>query len=200
MKKMTMTWGWEPPQYEVRKNGTFLLFYHAEKVTREVSHEDPETGEVTSDTIEEWLCDVVEYDKTEAKEILRLLKEDKNSLECKRWLLKAKIHAYDKSRHVEDFTIGGIHLWLDHDLRGKVKENLETCQQMGEENTVLRFNGMAFPVTVQLGWQMYYSVLAYARDSWNVTEGHDATADKLTTGEEMDAYDYTAGYPQKPAF
>lgn len=199
MKKYQVTWGWNPPQYD-RPKGNFRLFIHKEEVTREVSHEDPETGEVTSETITEWLCDVVEYDKSEATEILRLLKEDKNSVECKRWLLKAKIHAYDKSRHVEDFTINGVHLWLDSTLRAKVKENLDTCIQLGEENTTLRFNGMAFPVTVTMGYQMYYAVLAYARDSWNVTEGHDATADKLTTGEEMDAYDYTVGYPAKPAF
>ena len=199
MKKYTVTWGWEPPQYD-RPKGNFRLFFHKEEVTREVSHEDPETGEVTSETITEWLCDVVEYEKSEATEILRLLKEDKNSLECRRWFLKAKIHAYDKSRHVEDFTINGIHLWLDSTLRAKVKENLDTCVQLGEENTTLRFGGMAFPVTVTMGYQMYYAVLAYARDSWNVTEGHAATADKLTTAEEMDAYDYTVGYPAKPAF
>ena len=199
MKKYQVTWGWNPPQYD-RPNGNFRLFYHSEEVTREVNHEDPETGEVTSETITEWLCDVVEYDKSEAKEILRLLKEDSNSLECNKWLLTAKINAYDKSRHVEDFTLGGVHLWLDSTLRSKVKENLETCQQFGEENTTLRFNGMAFPITVQMGWQMYYAVLAYARDSWNVTESHLAAIEKLTTVEEIKAYDYTVGYPQKLAF
>lgn len=199
MKKYQVTWGWNPPQYD-RPNGNFRLFYHSEEVTREVNREDPETGEVTSEIITEWLCDVVEYDKSEAKEILRLLKEGNNSLECNKWLLTAKINAYDKSRHVEDFTLGGVHLWLDSTLRSKVKENLETCQQFGEENTTLRFNGMAFPVTVQMGWQMYYAVLAYARDSWNVTESHLATIEKLTTVEEMKAYDYTVGYPQKLAF
>lgn len=199
MKKYQVIWGWNPPQYDM-PNGNFRLFYHSEEVEREISHEDPETGEVTSETITEWLCDVVEYDKSEASEILRLIKEGKNSVECNRWLLKAKIEAYDKSRYVEDFTIGGVHLWLDHDLRGKVKENLETCQQLGETEAVLRFEGMAFPVTVEQGWQMYYAVLAYARDSWNVTESHLAAVDTMTTVEEMKAYDYTTLYPAKPAF
>ena len=199
MKKYQVIWGWEPPQYD-NPNGNFRLFYHSEEVEREVSHEDPETGEVTSETITEWLCDVVEYDKSEASEILRLIKEGEAAVECNRWLLKAKIEAYDKSRHVEDFTIGGVHLWLDHDLRGKVKENLETCQQLGETETVLRFEGMAFPVTVEQGWQMYYAVLAYARDSWNVTESHLAAVDAMTTVEEMKVYDYTTLYPAKPAF
>lgn len=199
MKKYQVTWGWQPPQYD-RPKGNFRLFFYTEEVEREVTHKDFETGEETTETIHEWLCDVVEYEGQEAAEILRLIKEDKNSVECKRWLLKAKIEAYDKSSHVNDFTISGIHLWLDSTMRGKVKENLETCQQLGEEYTTLRFEGMAFPVTVQMGWQMYYAVLAYARDSWNVTEAHLARADKLETAEEFDAYNYTAGYPAKLGF
>ena len=199
MKKYQVTWGWQPPQYD-RPKGNFRLFFHTEEVEREVTRKDFETGEETTETIHEWLCDVVEYEGQEAAEILRLIKEDKNSAECKRWLLKAKIEAYDKSRHVEDFTLGGVHLWLNHDMRGKVKENLETCQQLGEEYTTLRFEGMSFPVTVQMGWQMYYAVLAYARDSWNVTEYHLAKADEMYTGEEFDAYDFTANYPPKLAF
>lgn len=119
-------------------------------------------------------------------------------------LLRAKlieaINRHDKSKDVEDFTIGGVHLWLDSTMRGKVRENLETCQQLGEENTVLRFEGMAFPVTVQMGWQMYYAVLAYARACWNVTESHIASTEKLASVDEILAYDFKAGYPEKPAF
>lgn len=199
MKKYQVTWGWNPPQYD-RPKGNFRLFFHAEEVEREVTHKDFETGEETTETIHEWLCDVVEYEGHEADEILRLLLEGKDSVECQKWILNARISAYDKSMHVEDFTIGGIHLWLDHDMRGKVKENLETCQQFGEENTTLRFNGMAFPVTVAMGWQMYWSVLAYARACWNVTESHLAAASKLQMVEEILAYDYKSGYPSKLAF
>ena len=125
---------------------------------------------------------------------------DESQLPLLREKLKETITRYDKSDAVNDFTIGGIHLWLDSTMRSKVKENLETCQTFGEENTTLRFEGMAFPVTVQMGWQMYYSVLAYARDSWNATESHLATVDKLQTIEEILAYDYKAGYPAKLAF
>lgn len=199
MKKYQVIWGWQPPQYD-RPRGSFRLFFASEQRTREVSREDIKTGEVTTDTIIEWLCDVVEYDKSESKDILRMLKENKESVECRRWLLKAKIEAYDKSAHVNDFTLGGIHLWLDSTMRSKVEENLKTCEKLGEESTTLRFGGMAFPVTVEQGWQMYYAVLAYARDSWNVTESHLAAADSLSSAEELDAYDYTAGYPDKLSF
>jgi hypothetical protein len=114
--------------------------------------------------------------------------------------LKAEINRYDKSSDVEDFTIGGVHIWLNHDMRGKVKENLETSQQFGEENITLRFEGMVFPLTVAMGWQMYYAVLAYARDCWNATERHLAEVDNLTTIDEVVSYDYKDGYPNKLEF
>lgn len=47
---------------------------------------------------------------------------------------------------------------------------------------------------------MYYSVLAYARECWNVTESHLATVDKLETIEEIINYDYKSGYPDKLVF
>lgn len=199
MKKYQVTWGWQPPQYD-RPKGNFRLFFHTEEVEREVTHKDFETGEETTETIHEWLCDVVEYEGEEAKDILRMIKENKNSVECQKWILKEKIKAYDKSKHVEDFTISGIHLWLDSTMRSKVKENLETCQEFGEEITTLRFEGKAFPITVTMGWQMYYSVLAYARECWNVTESHLATIDKLETVEELMNYNYTVNYPMKLVF
>jgi len=114
--------------------------------------------------------------------------------------LKDDIRRYDKSEAVEDFSIGGVHLWLNSDLRNKVRENLETAQQKGEENVILRYEGMAFPMTVAMGWQLYYAVLDYARATWDVTEIHLAEADKLVTVTEILAYDYTTGYPEKLSF
>lgn len=114
--------------------------------------------------------------------------------------LLAEIRRYDKSKAVEDFSIGGVHLWLNSDMRNKVRENLETAQQKGEGDVILRYEGMAFPMSVQMGWQLYYAVLDYARATWDVTEIHLATASKLTTVEEILAYDYTQGYPEKLAF
>lgn len=114
--------------------------------------------------------------------------------------LKAEINRYDKSKDVEDFSIGGVHMWLDSNKRTKVWENLMTAQQKGEENVILRDGGLAFPMTVAMGWQLYYAVLDYARATWDVTEIHLAEANKLTTVEEILAYDYKQDYPAKLAF
>lgn len=114
--------------------------------------------------------------------------------------LKDEIRRYDKSKEVEGFSIGGVHMWLDSNKRTKVWENLMTAQQKGEENVTLRDGGLAFPMTVAMGWQLYYAVLDYARATWDVTEIHLAEASKLTTVEEILAYDYKQGYPEKLAF
>lgn len=119
----------------------------------------------------------------------------------KEYLLKA-IRKYDKSKNVEDFTINGIHMWLDGDLRKKVEENLSYCQHMGIEETVLRYEGMEFPMSVEMGWNLYYAVLGYARATWDVTQIHEASVPKIDTIQGMLDYEesYPSAYPQKLAF
>lgn len=191
MKKYTVTWGWEPPQFD-SKAGGIRLFYNTKQIEREVTHKDSETEEETTEMITEWLCDVVEYSREECQQFFYL-----SGLEAQKWLLKEKINAYDKSKYVESFSINGVEIWLDSELRNKVRENLETCNQFNETETVLRFNGMAFPVSVEQGWQMYYLVLKYARDCWNVTQEHLAEVSELQSVEDIKNYDYKSGYPEK---
>ena len=118
------------------------------------------------------------------------------------YLLKA-IAKHDKSKEVEDFTIGGVHIWLDHNLRGKVRENLESCEKEGLTETVLRIDGMEFPVTIEAGWMMYYAVLKYARETWNTTEIHNgAVMNGINSSQGMIDYEdyYPTAYPPKLAF
>lgn len=114
--------------------------------------------------------------------------------------LKAVIEQYDTSTNVNDFTINDIHLWLDSNLRTKVRENLESCEKEGKTETTLRINGLEFPVTIEQGWAMYYAVLSYARECWDVTQQHYAAVASIDSVEELTAYDYTTGYPTKLAF
>lgn len=117
------------------------------------------------------------------------------------FLLKA-IEKYDKSKEVEDFTIEGVHIWLDHDLRGKVRENLESCEKEGLTETILRIDGMEFPLTVEVGWTMYYALLKYARETWNVTEMHKSTISKIDSSQGLIDYEdyYPTVYPPKLNF
>lgn len=101
---------------------------------------------------------------------------------------------------VDDFTIGGVHLWFDTTMRTKVRENLESCEKDGLAETVLRFGGMEFPTTVENGWAMYYAVLSYARRCWNTCEEHHVNKAILDSEDDVVNYDFTAGYPEKLSF
>lgn len=202
MKKYQVTWGWQPPQYDM-PGGNFRLFYHSEERTRDVSRKNIMTGEVTIETITEWLCDVVEYEGPEASEILRLLKEDEQSLGCQKWMLNAKIEAYDSSRHVNEFTIGGVHVWLDKSTRVGLALRFEAEVAAGKTETALWYNGMNFTLPLkgdESSFALLYAIELYASACYDNTQQHYANVYKLESVEDVVAYDYTTGYPPKLAF
>ena len=47
---------------------------------------------------------------------------------------------------------------------------------------------------------MLSALEVYALQCYNVTEEHKAAVNALTTIEEVDAYDYKTGYPEKLSF
>ena len=202
MEKLTMTWGWMPPQYEVR-NERFLLFYFSEKRTREVVRKDPETEEETKETIEEWVCDAVEFSKEESKDVLRMLRENPNSLEFHKWMLKTRIEMYDSSKHVNSFTIGGMETWLDKATRVGLKLRFEAELRMGKEYTTLWKDGTSFPlplVGATTAIDMLDGLELYASACYDVTQMHLAKVAAMESVDELMAYDYTSGYPQKLSF
>lgn len=184
-----MTWGWNPPEYEVRGE-KLLLFYFTEKRTKIID----------SESEEEWVCDVVEYSDEESKDILRMLRENPNSLEFNKWLLKAKIEAYDSSVHVNEFTIGGMSVWLDKATRSGLLLRFQSEKAMSKINTALWYNGMKFEMPIDTAIQMLYALEAYASACYDVTQMHLAFKDSAEDVEILRAYDYVGGYPQKLAF
>lgn len=166
--------------------------------TEEESIEEPQYEEVViEEEITEWICDVVEI-KDDA--LLQLIKSDPNGLECQKRILEERIKAYDSSSYVNEIFVGGVPMWLDSEMRSKVRENLEVCEKMGITETVLRVGSFALPTSVEQGWNMYYGVLAYARASWNVTQEHYEAKSAMTDAEECKAFDWTSGYPEKLSF
>ena len=47
---------------------------------------------------------------------------------------------------------------------------------------------------------MLVAVEVYAGDALNVTESHKAAVEALESVEDVEAYDYTVGYPTKLVF
>lgn len=197
---ITLTWGWQPPQFEKMSNGNIRVFYYCKSYTETVEHENPETGEVETEERTSWRCNVVELND---KYLNTMIRENPESLECQKRLLRERIMAYDSSEHVNSFSIGGVNTWLDKATRVGLKLRFEAEKRLGKTETTLWQNGMQFPLPLVgdvTALDMLDGIELYASACYDVTQMHLANIVTLTSVEEVKNYDYLAGYPQKLAF
>ena len=134
----------------------------------------------------------VEYVKPEptAEELLERAKRAK----------KAEITAYDSSSAVNEFTIQGMSVWLDKATRAGLMLRFQAEQATGAENTTLWYGGVQFPLPLVNAVAMLYAIECYASACYDNTQKHLASVDALATIEEVEAYDYKQGYPEKLKF
>lgn len=112
----------------------------------------------------------------------------------------AELEAYNKSDAVDSFTISGKTMWLDHDLRQQLRISLDALSQAGRENVTKWFDGLEYTYPIDVWYYMLGLVEVYAADALNVTESHKAAINALTSVSDVEAYDYTVGYPDKLSF
>lgn len=200
MNKLTLTWGWNPPQFEKMNNGNIRVFYYNKPYTETVEYKNPETGEIETEERTSWLCNVVELSD---KILTDMIRENPESLECQKRLLRERITAYDSSDHVNSFSIGGIQTWIDKATRVGLKLRFEAEKRLGKTETTLWQNGMQFPLPLVgdlTALDMLDGIELYASSCYDVTQKHLAAIDTLASVEEVKNYDYLDGYPKKLTF
>ena len=111
-----------------------------------------------------------------------------------------RIEAYDSSEMVNSFYIGDMQMWLDKATRTGLMLRFQAEQMAGQEQTSLWYgeNQFALPLANAMG--MLYALELYASKCYDNTQHHIAKVKNLTTIEEVQAYDYTNGYPEKLRF
>ncbi len=112
----------------------------------------------------------------------------------------SQITEYDQSDAVNQFTLGGKRMWLDKDTRVGLVNSINIEQTAGKETTVLWYDATKYVIPIPLALWMLSSLELYALDSYNATQEHIASVKALATKEEVEAYDYTSGYPDKLVF
>lgn len=111
------------------------------------------------------------------------------------------IKQYDRSDNVNSFILNGvIKAWFSVQERLNYKQSVEAAKLLGEETLDFLVNGMPFSVTVVQAEYMLAQIQRYADKCYMVTEQHKANVNALTTVEEVNAYDYTKGYPEMLKF
>ena len=111
-----------------------------------------------------------------------------------------EIELYDSSHSVNEFYVQGNPIWLDKATRAGLLLRFQAEKAQGLVSTVLWYNGQQFPLSVDNAIAMLYAIELYASACYDNTQRHYAAVNALTTVEELDAYDYKAGYPEKLRF
>ena len=113
---------------------------------------------------------------------------------------KEEITMYDSSRSVNEFYMKGYPVWLDKATRAGLKLRFEAEIATDKTDTVLWYEGSQFPLSLEQAMQMLYAIEVYASACYDNTLKLLAEVEKLETIEEVEAYDYHIGYPEKLRF
>lgn len=118
----------------------------------------------------------------------------------------ARISAdYGKTWALKHSVIGNsFALGLSSDGKYAIRVGLANSitieQAAGKETTVLWYDTVKYVIPIPLALQMLAALELYALECYNATQEHLAAVMGLATKEEVGAYDYTSGYPEKLVF
>lgn len=113
---------------------------------------------------------------------------------AKREVLK-KIDAYDTSSTVNGFALNGTVVWLDKATRVGLMNSTSITKAMGQPTTTLWLGESKMEVPCDTAIQLLSALEMYALECFNVTAAHKVAVSELTSIEEVEKYDITAGYP-----
>ena len=122
--------------------------------------------------------------------------------QCKATLEKAKkkkleaILAYDTSSDVNGFMLNGNKVWLDKETRVGLMNSTTIAKAAGKQTTTLWLGGLKLVVDCDKAIQLLSALEMYALECFNVTASHKQAVSELTTIEEVEDYNYKAGYPK----
>lgn len=141
---------------------------------------------------------VSEYNEDEVQEAFAwfVSKMDALKLEQAKVEKIAEITAYDTSSSVNGFLLNGVLEWLDKATRVGLMNSTTIAKAMGQPTTTLWLGGIKLVVDCDKAIQLLSALEMYALECFNVTASHKAAVGELKSIEEVEAYDYKAGYPK----
>ena len=111
----------------------------------------------------------------------------------------AEIAAYSDSDAVNSLTFHGIKTWLTRTVRDGYDTSITAAKNLGEPNVTFMVGDNEMQLPVEQARRVLDLVQRYADACFLVTERHKIAVRALQTVEEVEAYDYTTGYPEKLA-
>lgn len=111
-----------------------------------------------------------------------------------------EIIAYDSSSAVNEFSIGGVPMWLDKATRAGLLLRFEAEGKVGRTETTLWNDGQSYTLPLEQAQQILIALELYASACYDNTQSHIAEVQKLESKDAVESYDYTTGYPSKLLF
>lgn len=111
----------------------------------------------------------------------------------------AEIAAYSDSDAVNSLTFHGIKTWLTPNIRANYLVSLDAAELLGETDITFVVEGVQASLPIKQVRLLLAKIQRYADACYLVTERHKIAVRALQTVEEVEAYDYTKGYPEKLA-
>ena len=108
----------------------------------------------------------------------------------------AEITAYDTSDKVNGFMLNGLLVWLDKSTRVGLMNSTTIAKAAGQQTTTLWLGGLKLVVDCDKAIQLLSALEMYALECFNVTASHKQAVSELTSLEDVEVYDYKAGYPK----
>lgn len=109
----------------------------------------------------------------------------------------AEIEAYDMSDAVNSFDLDGVRVWLDKATRVGLVNSLNCEAAAGREETTLWLGTWPITINVVRAQELLQALELYALGCYNTTAQHKLAVEQLETVEEVEAYDYMNGYPER---
>ena len=125
---------------------------------------------------------------------------EKSPLDRAKELVLRKIDQQDTSANVNGFMLNGVQVWLSKDTRVGLMNSVTIEKNAGKEQSTVWFNGICITINCDAAIQILSSLELYALACYNRTAQHRLAVSQLTDISEVQAYDYTAGYPDKLSF
>ena len=122
------------------------------------------------------------------------------SIEELRIIKLQELEEYDRSSAVNTISIGGVSGWLDKATRVGLMNSISVEQESGRTETSIWLGDHRFimPITEAVG--ILRQIEIYTVDCNNVTREHAAAIWGLRSKEDIEAYDFKTGYPDRPCF
>ena len=108
----------------------------------------------------------------------------------------AEITAYDTSDNVNGFILNGMLVWLDKATRVGLMNSTNIAKAAGQQTTTLWLGGAKLVVGCDKAIQLLSALEMYALECFNVTASHKQAVSELMSIEDVEVYDYKAGYPK----